>query len=139
MTRVVAGVVLGFLLTGVACALAWTSLGLDESGGHGPVYALALGGLLGSLVAGISSGAQLALLERDPKSNASLGAMVAGFFAKLAILTAGILLLHFALPAWSPVAFGVAFFVASAVVSVVVLSAMARPLGRRDDSRSPKS
>lgn len=123
MRRALAAVVLGFAATLAACGVLWWVPGLDEPG-HPLGYAVGLGGVLGTLLSGFSAGAQVALLEKRPQSNASLGAMVVGFFAKLSVLAAGILLLRAIESPWSPTAFGVSFFLASALVAAIALSAL---------------
>jgi len=85
--------------------------------------AVLAGGLVGTLLGAAFTGAQVVLVERAPKSNASFLAMVVGFFAKGSALVVGILLLN-ADPAGQPIAFALAFLGALALVSIVVFSAL---------------
>lgn len=122
MARTILGLLTGLLLTAVAAAVA---LGAEWAGPrHG--WAIALGGGLGGLVAAASAGAQVILLLRSPRSSASYGAFVAGFFAKLLVLVVGILLLGREGSPMDPATFGVAFLCSSALVTLVALSSIVR-------------
>ena len=122
MSRAIVSPIIGLLLTAAAMGFVWFAIEPDAA----LARAIGLGGGLGSTIAGASAGAQVGFVRRRPLSNASLAAMVVGFFAKLLVLVVGIWLIHRPdAPALAP-AFGVSFVVAAGIVTAISLSAIAR-------------
>ncbi|MBI3817589.1 MAG: hypothetical protein HY286_02775 [Planctomycetes bacterium] len=120
MRRTVYGVIAGLLISALGFWIATAAFANDPRVARG----VALGGVVGTIVSSVGGGAQVALLRRNPKSNASFVAFGASFFAKLMFLVVGILLLGTVELGLNPAAFGVAFVAASIVATGFVLSAL---------------
>jgi hypothetical protein len=121
MRRASLGALAGFLATLAAFLVFWLQ---GEPGPRRIAWGVALGGVLGSLLAGASCGAQVAFVRHRPASNASFAAMVSGFAAKALALAVGILLLRGSDAPADPVGYGVALVGASVVTAAVVLPAL---------------
>jgi hypothetical protein len=129
--RALFGAAIGLGLTAVVSLLFWW-------GGRTPLgLGVAVGGSLGTLISAASAGAQVALVQLLPRSNASLAAMVAGFAAKGLALAAGILVLRPPGGAVDVYGFAIGFLVAALVTNGVVLSALLPRGTSRTPPRSP--
>lgn len=121
-TRIIAGAFFGFLATATGYVVCQNASELRPEVARG----IAVGGALGTLIATVSCGAQVALVARKPTSNASFTAFVAGFFTKLAVLVVGILLLNRPGSSLDATSFGISFLCAAGIVSMIILSLLTK-------------
>lgn len=121
-TRIIAGAFFGFLATAAGYVVCQNASELPREVALG----VAVGGVLGTVVATASCGAQVALVARKPSSNASFAAFVGGFFSKLVVLVVGILLLNRPGAALDATSFGVSFLCAAGIVSIIILSSLTK-------------
>lgn len=120
MNRVILGAIAGAVFAAICYGFGLLAFPGDPTVARGAL----VGAFGGALVACASGGAQVALVARQPQSNASFTAFGVGFFAKLLILGAGILTFGTRDLGCHPAGFGVAFVAASILVSGFTLSAL---------------
>ncbi|MFN0208082.1 MAG: hypothetical protein ACKVS6_17390 [Planctomycetota bacterium] len=121
-TRIIAGAFFGFLATAAGYVVCQNASELRPEVALG----VAVGGALGTVVATISCGAQVALVIRKPASNASFTAFAGGFFTKLLVLVVGILLLNRPGSAMDATGFGISFLCTAGIVSIIILSLLTK-------------